>query len=431
MDSDLADKIASEIFETYSQLPSKAKPLVRSNGVKEWTILAGVVMMTSNSNLRCVSIGTGVKVLPDDMMKSCNGEVLHDMHAEILALRAFNRFVIDECSRVSLGEESDLIEPVTDSEPPVCKFLFKMKLNVKLFLYVSEAPCGDSSMGCLRAETKCTESWTDPIIRVGETDLNTSTGKSYPVIRDREMDPVIRVETTVHGSIGQSTIDNICPNNTRPVRGRDHFDIVGLVRTKPGRRDSPVTYSKSCSDKLALRQFTSILCGILARIVNPEHFYLSGLVVPLSQLNSSDFTRAFSKEGRLRNYTKYKFQFKEYQPHFFSYLGTRLRFENSKEAIPHGKPCFKSIVWSSWHPCEAILGGVQMGSKPFSGKGYSIYCRKELTLQVLKLASCQSIDSYLCYKQTNSRTTTKQIVYEILGGWLATSNDDFGVCVCT
>ena len=34
-------------------------------------------------------------------------------------------------------------------------------------------------------------------------------------------------------------------------RGRDNYSLFGVLRTKPGRADSPPTRCLSCSDKLA------------------------------------------------------------------------------------------------------------------------------------------------------------------------------------
>lgn len=399
-ENNLANEIASLVLHKYSKLPSKGKPLQRSNGVKEWTILAGVVIGTGAGSLDCVALATGMKVLPNDDLDKCNGEMLHDMHAEILALRAFNRFVIDECLRVKTGGESIIVQPESSTSLNI-PYLYRIKPDVKLYLYVSEAPCGDCSMSLVISAAENTEAWSDPLVRVG--------------LKDSSDDLQVSVDAP----------DALA----HPVRGRDHFDVLGLVRTKPGRRDSPVTFSKSCSDKLALRQFTSVLLGPVAKLVNPQWFYLTSLVVPESQLKLPDFVRAFGPTGRLSQYETLLDSFPDdYRPHFFTYLGTSLVFECSKDSVANGKSSFTSLVWLPSHPCESILGGVKMGSKPFSGKGQSLVCRKQLVYQVLRLdQQNQSIDSYLWYKQIRARSVTKQLVYGIMRGWISTKDDDFGL----
>jgi tRNA-specific adenosine deaminase 1 len=40
----LADDVACLVVETYNSLPKVGKPLVRTNGLAEWTMIAGVVV---------------------------------------------------------------------------------------------------------------------------------------------------------------------------------------------------------------------------------------------------------------------------------------------------------------------------------------------------------------------------------------------------
>lgn len=78
-----------------------------------------------------------MKCLPASKISECNGVGLHDWHAEILTIRTFNRYILDECSKILDGEDSDLVEYTsTDHAQP-----FRMRLGVKLHMYASEAPC--------------------------------------------------------------------------------------------------------------------------------------------------------------------------------------------------------------------------------------------------------------------------------------------------
>lgn len=38
-----ADSIASVVLEQFDRLPSKSKPVVRDNGLREWVPLSGIV----------------------------------------------------------------------------------------------------------------------------------------------------------------------------------------------------------------------------------------------------------------------------------------------------------------------------------------------------------------------------------------------------
>lgn len=99
---DIADAVTALALKTYTSLPKNGKPALRSNGVPEWTVLAGIVCQRdgrishlrsspSDSTLHCLSLATGVKCLPHDKVRQAKGVALHDSHAEILAIRGFNR----------------------------------------------------------------------------------------------------------------------------------------------------------------------------------------------------------------------------------------------------------------------------------------------------------------------------------------------------
>ncbi len=91
-----------------------------------------------------------MKCLPVAKLPKSAGVVLHDWHAEILAIRAFNHFLLHECLHISESpqytssvirqREDDELSESNDSQP------FALRENVKIFMYCSEAPCGDASM---------------------------------------------------------------------------------------------------------------------------------------------------------------------------------------------------------------------------------------------------------------------------------------------
>lgn len=82
--------------------------------------------------------------------------------------------------------------------------------------------------------------------------------------------------------------------------GRAHFSLLGVVRRKPARMDAESTRSKSCSDKLALRQVSSLLSCETSHLVAPtENAYLAGLVLPEDEISRVGFERSFGKSGRM------------------------------------------------------------------------------------------------------------------------------------
>lgn len=140
MSNELGNAIASTVIDTFNGLSIKSgKPVVRSNGVEEWTVLASVVAITNN-NIMPITLATGVKTLPDKVRSYSNGLMVHDMHAEILALRLFNYYLLEkDCPLV---EHSGL------------------KHDVKLALFISEPPCGDASMSYISSNLTNNEPWT-------------------------------------------------------------------------------------------------------------------------------------------------------------------------------------------------------------------------------------------------------------------------------
>lgn len=237
---DLANRIAHAVVSTFDSLDKSGKPTVRSNGTKEWSVLAGLVAIEGD-HLSVLTVATGVKAMPEIVREYSDGWIVHDMHGEILCLRAFNWLLVDEIARldkygVGGGDMNVLVEEFDGSRP------FRLRKDISLALYISEPPCGDASMSGLSSQSE--NVWEPPTKKL------------------------------------------------QVMRGRAHFNKVGIVRTKPGRGDSLVTYSKSCSDKLCLKQFTGILNCISSVLVLP--IYLDYLVLSKSNYSETDFRRCFS-----------------------------------------------------------------------------------------------------------------------------------------
>lgn len=82
--------------------------------------------------------------------------------------------------------------------------------------------------------------------------------------------------------------------------GRAHFSLLGVVRRKPARTDAESTRSKSCSDKLALRQVSSLLSWQTSRLVSiTDNAYLAGLILPEDEISRVACDRAFGQNGRM------------------------------------------------------------------------------------------------------------------------------------
>ncbi|WWC91907.1 uncharacterized protein L201_006857 [Kwoniella dendrophila CBS 6074] len=246
MSSSLQDDLVHASHRLYSTLPAHGKPVIRSNGTPEWSILATTCIVvpstteTSGNSHRIVpvSLGTGVKCLPYSKLSEY-GDTLHDCHAEILARRGFIRWLIWQAglyNKFTKGEIAKEEESFLDR----INGKFRLKDGITTWLYTSMLPCGDASTLYTSAHQSAEEA-----LQWSETDL---------------------VATATPPS-----------DNTGVSRGRSGYTSTSTLRTKPGRPDSMPSISMSCSDKIASWSVLGIQGGLLANLFEP--IYLKGIVV--------------------------------------------------------------------------------------------------------------------------------------------------------
>lgn len=138
-------------------------------------------------------------------MPGTRGYVLHDWHAEVLALRAFNHFLLQDCLSLleSRRESSIVLQRTLASRGYDFPQPFSVREDVKIYMYCSEAPCGDSSMELVMNAQEDATPW-----------------------------PVASCETAKAATV--------------ELRGRENFSELGIVRRKPGQSHA-LKRSSSCS----------------------------------------------------------------------------------------------------------------------------------------------------------------------------------------
>lgn len=161
--------------------------------------------------------------------------------------------------------------------------------------------------------------------------------------------------------------------------GRAYFSQLGVVRRKPARGDAPPTLSKSCSDKIALKQCTSLLSSLASVFVHPANAYIHSLVLPESQYSLTACKRAFSAEGRMHSLVgKHWPGGYSFSP--FTVEATDLEFEYSRRLVQDRAENISAsnlaATWSYSGVEETIIGGVIQGRKPFSSRGASQVSRR-------------------------------------------------------
>ncbi|KAF2020612.1 hypothetical protein BU24DRAFT_3956 [Aaosphaeria arxii CBS 175.79] len=348
-----------------------------------------------------------MKCLPTSKLSQARGNVLHDWHAEIVALRAFNRFLLDECLSLVRPPHtpSRFIVQINETSRTDTEFQpFKIRDDVQIHMYCSEAPCGDASMELVMSAQEDATPWTSP----------------PPTISSPE--------------------DTDTSNDTTPLsalRGRSHFSHLGAVRLKPSRPDAPPTLSKSCTDKLALTQCTSILSSLTSLLVAPGNAYIASLVLPESQYVASACERAFSASGRMSavDEERWKGGYR-FQP--FAVRPTAREFAHSRRSVPaleKAVPCNISAVHTP-HFQETLIGGVLQGRKQFDPRGASQICRTSMWRGVLEVASMLAVTRVVAAlgKRTYAdvkgsgvlgarRVVKDDVRREALAGWVRNGGD--------
>jgi tRNA-specific adenosine deaminase 1 len=315
-----------------------------------------------------------MKCLPHNKLPLAHGNVLHDWHAEVLAIRTFNRFLLDQCLLIAappyptspwIRQRSRDELPQHEQQP------FIIREDVKIHMYCSEAPCGDASMELVMDAQEDATPWTSAPPTVFSLPSENAHGTNTP---------------------GEETA-------TSALRGRSNFSHLGVIRCKPSRPDAPPTLSKSCTDKLALKQATSLLSTVTSTLISPRNAYINMLVLPESQYVPTACARAFTTAGRMYGVDSkgWKGGYK-WSP--FSMKPTDKEFRWSRRNIAPGEKAVASNLSAVWSPTwqETLIGGVLQGRKQFDSRGASAICRRtrwKTAVQVAALVGVPMISQVL------------------------------------
>ena len=386
MDDRTLNKVFDEIIKLYNtKFSKKSKP--RND---EGTVLASIFLHHRLFNdIKVITLTTGVKCLNMNEMKRENkdGKILHDSHAEVLSFRAFNRYLLQLMKDHEAIDDDDVLIRNDDSK-------FEWNDVWEIGMYVSELPCGDLA-----------------VIH----ELHKPFIKDHQVWKDNEVKQYV-----------EENIKTI-------LRGKNNVKKTGYVRTKPGRFDSVATLSKSCTDKIVIKQRVGIASALVSSLLDGD-IRLKYLLLPdvnntvEENINNKIVNSLENRSGN--DSLKVYFMDKHFADNLNDY--------SSEENIPKktSNELGIMILNKDDYINEPLQDGVKLGYK---SKKNSPTLRKNCESIISRHSMFKlykSIDNTpigLDYTQTKLMNTSRQALLESVrkelskDGWVVNNEDNFQI----
>ncbi|XP_063678646.1 double-stranded RNA-specific editase Adar-like [Bolinopsis microptera] len=131
----LQDKLAAKVFQTIDQKTEKVcKDFISTFNV------AGILLQSGEGSTaedyEVISVGVGTGSVDAKRLKQ-NGSVIHDWHAEILAIRAFRLYLFGELDKAIDGKDS-ILEKIEGSDK------YRIMFKYKVVMLKNVPPTGDA-----------------------------------------------------------------------------------------------------------------------------------------------------------------------------------------------------------------------------------------------------------------------------------------------
>ncbi|XP_057566933.1 tRNA-specific adenosine deaminase 1 isoform X2 [Hippopotamus amphibius kiboko] len=388
-----ADEIAQLCYEHYgSRLPKQGKPEPN----REWTLLAAVVKIQPTADQAC-----------DRPDRPVHGDILNDSHAEVIARRSFQRYLLHQLYLAATLKEDSIFVPGTQ------RGLWKLRPDLLFVFFSSHTPCGDASIiPMLEFEDQpcrpVSRDWdNNPSVEASDNleapeDKRKCEDPGSPVTKKMRLEPRTPDGMAHHQSFGNpesgpnspdvsssnlpaeelAAVIGMAPGGAKvvdvyrtgakcvPGEAGDSgkpgaaYHQVGLLRVKPGRGDR--TCSMSCSDKLSRWNVLGCQGALLMHFLE-EPIYLSAVVIGKCPYSQEAMQRALI--GRCQNISAL--------PEGFGVQEVKIQqsdllFEQSRCAVQARRaespgrlvPCGAAISWSAVpeQPLDVTTNGFPQGT---------------------------------------------------------------------